>query len=327
MLNEIVDILEQKVNEGLDVRVIYDDIGSIKHLPNNYDKYLEKKGIKCVKFFPFVPIVSTVHNNRDHRKAIIIDGKIAYTGGINISDEYINKTSPFGYWKDNGIRVIGDGVKNFIALFLMTWNCFYKTGDKDYSIYFKESNISNDTITLHFGDGPSPMYKDLIGENVYLNIINRSNKYLYITTPYLIVDYNLTNALKNAAKRGVDVRIVVPHIPDKKMIFWITRSNYCDLISAGVKIYEFTPGFIHSKFILSDDDLAIIGTINFDYRSLVHHFECACLLYNAKCYKDMYDDFLNIINVSQLISLEESKKVNRGRRLLVSIIQFFSPLL
>lgn len=327
MLEKIVSILKQKVDEGLDVRVIYDDIGSIKHLPSNYDKYLNKLGIKCVKFYPFVPIMSTIHNNRDHRKAIIIDGVIAYTGGINISDEYINKTSPFGYWKDNGIKVMGEGVKNFTGLFLMTWNCFYKKEDTDYSIFFKDTDILSDVVTLQFGDGPSPMYDDFIGENVYLNIINRSTKYLYITTPYLIVDYSITNALKNAAKRGVDVRIVVPHIPDKKPVFWITQSSYLDLIESGVKIYEYTPGFIHSKCILSDGDLAIVGTINFDYRSLVHHFECACLLYKVNCYNDILNDYHNIISESHLVTKKEARKVNRGRKLIVSVIQFFSPLL
>ena len=327
MLNEMMGLLELKVQEGLDVRVIYDDIGSMKKLSVNFNRKMEKRGIKCLKFRPFIPIMSGVHNNRDHRKIIVIDGKICYTGGINLADEYINEIHPFGHWKDNGIKVEGSAVDYYLGLFLTTWNTNYRVKDLDYKDFFTPQKVSKENIMFTFGDGPAPIYNEHITNNVYLNIINNSKKYLYITTPYLIIDYDLTNALKIASKRGVDVRIITPHIPDKKAVFWITRNSYAELIKAGVKIYEYTPGFIHSKCILCDDYLSILGTVNFDYRSLIHHFECASIMYNVSIYQEMYDDFMETLEKSEEISLEKAKKLNRYNRLFVYLIELFAPLL
>ncbi len=327
MIDKILNILENKAKKGILVRIIYDDIGSMKHLSKRFPKKMAKKNIECIKFSPFIPIISGIHNNRNHRKAIIIDGKIAYTGGINLADEYINKISPFGHWKDNGIKIVGSGVQNYISMFLTTWNTYKPKADKAFEKYFNIQKVDNDCVSLPFGDGPKPIYEERVGENAYLNIINKSNKYLYITTPYLIVDYSMTNALRNAALRGVDVRIITPHIPDKKIVFWVTRSYYKELIEAGVKIYEYTPGFIHSKMILADDELAVIGTINFDYRSLVHHFESACLIYRSEAYQDMLNDYKETLSKSHEITLEEAQKINKGKGLIIKIIQIFTPML
>jgi len=301
----------------------------MKQLSAFFNKQIEKTGIKCLKFRPFIPFVSAAHNNRDHRKAIIIDGKVVYTGGINLADEYINVISKFGYWKDNGLKVEGTSVDHFLYLFLSTWDTNYKKKklDKDFQKFFKKHESVGSNTMLTFGDGPLPVFKEHITENVYLNIINNSKKYLYITTPYLVIDHELMNALKLASKRGVDVRIITPHIPDKKVVFWITRNSYSELIESGVKIYEFTPGFIHSKCILSDDDIAILGTVNFDYRSLVHHFESASLMYNVNVYNDMLNDFNETLEKSEEISLDKAKKINKFKRIIVLIVEIFAPML
>lgn len=327
LLNELLDILKQKVKEGLDIRIIYDDIGSVRNLNVRFNRKIEKMGIKCLKFHPFIPFVSASHNNRDHRKIIIIDGKVCYTGGINIADEYINLIHPFGYWKDNGLKIEGDALNSMLVLFLTTWNANYKKKDEEFDHFFKEHTISNDVYVQPFGDCPAPIFHEYVSENAYLNIINSAKKYLYITTPYLIIDFTVLNQLRLAAKRGVDVRIIVPHIPDKKLVFWVTQSNYNELINAGVRIYEYTPGFIHSKYILSDDEISILGTVNFDYRSFVHHFECASLMTNIPNYNEMYRDYIETMEKSQEIKKEDVKKINIFKKLIVLIVDFFSPLL
>lgn len=327
MLDRLIEALKQKVDEGVEVRVMYDDIGSMKHLPRNYYKQLQRMNIKCIVFNKYNPVVTVVHNNRDHRKLLIVDGEYGFIGGINIADEYINEIKPFGHWKDNGIMLYGEGVKNMVILFLEMWNVYSKNKQESFEEYIKENNKqeSNSFVQV-FGDGPLPLYADNIGESTYLNIINQSDKYLYITTPYLIVDYNMINSLCLAAKRGVDVKIIVPFIPDKKIISTITKSSYAELIKAGVKIYEYLPGFIHSKTFLSDDLISVVGTINLDYRSFVHHFECACWMYKADCYKDMLDDFNETLEKSKRIRMEDIPKQGLIKRLFVSLIKIFSPL-
>lgn len=327
MLDTLVELLETKVKEGVEVRILYDDIGSIKHLPRKYYKVLRKKGIKCTVFNPYNPVITVVHNNRDHRKLLIIDGLYGFIGGINIADEYINKIQPFGYWKDNGMMLDGEGVKNMVILFLEMWGIYSKDKNEEFEKYIVDVKKPTEGYVQVFGDGPLPLYSEHIGENTYLNIINQSNKYLYITTPYLIVDYNMINSLALAAKRGVDVRIIVPHIPDKKIVSLITKSSYHELIKAGVKIYEYLPGFIHSKTFLSDDSVAVMGTINLDYRSLVHHFECACWMYKPDCYIDMYNDFIETLEKSKKIELNDCIKMGTLKHLIVSVLKFFSPLL
>lgn len=326
MWNSILEILTEKVSQGVEVRILYDDIGTVGLLKNSYYKQLRKQGINCYKFNSFVPIISGIHNNRDHRKIVIIDGKIGFTGGINIADEYINEIQKFGHWKDTAIKIEGSAVSNLTATFLQMYDMTSKTFS-EYEKYFPKltSFYGNDYVHF-FGTGPKPFYKERIGENNYINMINNAKKYIYISTPYLILNYNLTTALRNAAFRGVEVVIITPHIPDKKIVFAITRSNYLNLMDAGVKIYEYTPGFIHAKMLLADDSIAFIGTINLDYRSLVHHYECGSVLYDCSAINDIKKDFKNIISISEQIT-NENFKMGRFARLCNALLNMFSPML
>lgn len=328
--NSILEILEEKASAGLDVRVMYDDVGCISSLPINYHKQLIKKGIKCIPFNKFIPIVSAVHNNRDHRKIMIIDGDIAFNGGINLADEYINEKTVHGHWKDSCVYLYGEAVQSFTTMFLETWNVLKHTDsnyDKFMPNYYIKKEYESDGYVQPYCDGPRPVYDDRIGEGAYLNIINNAEKYVYITTPYLVIDYHIIQALRNAAQRGVDVRIIVPHIPDKKVVFWLTRSNYYSLVEVGVKIYEYTPGFIHAKNFVCDDKVGIVGTINLDYRSLSHHFECATWMGCCSALGDIKKDFLDTIVVSEEITIAKCKKITVVNKLLSSIIGLFAPLM
>ena len=326
MWSSVLEILERKVKAGVEVRVMYDDIGSMSRVHVGYHKTLRKKGIKCVKFNPFVPVVTNVHNYRDHRKIVIIDGKIAYTGGLNLGDEYINELKLYGHWKDSAVRLEGEGVKSFILLFLSMFN-LQNRSEEDFAKYIPESfeKFADAGIVQVYGDGPRPIYDRQVGEDVYLNILNGAKKYVYITTPYLIIDYRMREAICLAAQRGVDVRIVTPHKPDKKIAFSLTRSNYFALIKAGVKIYEYTPGFIHAKNFLSDDEIGVVGTINLDYRSLMHHYEDAVLMYKTKALEELKGDFEELFSVSELQTSESAKKnvISRG---ISEIAKIFAPL-
>lgn len=327
MWNSVLEILKEKVKEGVDVRLIYDDMGCMTTLPNNYNKELESYGIKTMVFNPIIPIISAVYNNRDHRKITIIDGITAFTGGINLADEYINKIVRFGHWKDASIMIKGDAVWNFTVMFLRIWN--NKT-ESENPLLFKSKKIEIDGnkelgYVLPFGD--SPYDNELIGENVYLNIINKAKDYVYINSPYLIVDNELVTALTLAAKSGIDVRIVTPHKEDKWYVHMVTRAYYAQLIEAGVKIYEYTPGFIHSKTFVSDDVLGVVGTINLDYRSLYLHFECATLLYKTDSVLSIKKDFEETLEKCQMITLEDTKKVRWSNVILRSILRVFAPLM
>ncbi len=326
MWDSILRILEEKIKEGVEVRVLYDDFGCASKIPSNYYKTLRKKGMKCYKFNPMYPLISGVYNNRDHRKIAVIDGKVGYTGGLNFADEYINHVRRFGYWKDNAIRLEGAAVNNLTTMFLITYGTVSKK-EEDFARYLVQRNGTpkGHGVILPFGDGPRPLYDEYIGETIYLNIIHHAKKYVYITTPYLICDYQLLNALCIAAKRGVDVRIATPHIPDKKIIFAMTRSNYHMLIQAGVKIYEFQPGFMHAKTFLSDDTTAVVGTINLDYRSLVHHFENGVYLYQTDCLEDIKKDFEDIFAKS-IIQNKKTVKLNPIVRIMISVINIFQAM-
>ncbi len=328
MWNSILEILVDKVKEGVEVRVIYDDVGCAQTLPKNYNEKLNDLGIKALVFNQMIPVLSAVLNNRDHRKIVVIDGNTAFTGGINLADEYINKIVRFGHWKDSTIMIKGEAVWSFTMMFLEVWT-FTTNQKEDYEKY-KFVNKTNkrkidDGYVQPYGD--SPYNNELIGENVYLNIINKARDYVYICTPYLIIDNELVTALTLAAKSGVDVRIITPHIEDKWYIHIVTRAYYAQLIKYGVKIYEYTPGFIHSKTFVSDDDIATVGTINLDYRSLYLHFECGVFLYKTSSVNEIKKDFQNIIKVSEEITIEDTKKVKWSNRFLRSIIRLFAPLL
>lgn len=325
MWNEVLKILEKKAEQGVDVRLIYDDFGSVLKLPKRYDQYIESKGIKCVAFNKLIPLMTVVLNNRDHRKIVVIDGKIGYTGGINMADEYINYKKVFGYWKDAGLRLEGEAVWNFTAMFLQMWNVTRNT-DADYSKYRYDFVKLSNTRGYVQPYGDTPFDDETLGENVYLNMLGYAKKYFYVFTPYLITDNEMCTALKLAAKRGVDVRIVTPGIPDKKSVYWLTQSSYQNLIEAGVKIYQFTPGFIHSKCAICDDETAAIGTINFDYRSFYHHFECGVFLYDADAISTLKQDMEKTFTVSELITLEWCKKKLMKLNVIGPILKLFSPL-
>lgn len=332
MWSQILEILEEKVAEGVEVRVIYDDFGSAMVIPNKYYLVLEKKGIQCVCFNRINPVFSLILNNRDHRKIVVIDGKIGYTGGINISDEYINAKNRFGYWKDSGVRITGNAVWNMTVMFLQMWNISKGTVE-DFSKYKYSYEIDSSYNELFdcgyvqpYGD--SPLDNELVGENVYLNIINNAKRYLWIYTPYLIIDNVINEALKLACKRGVDVRIITPGIPDKKMVFYMTRSNYKPLIESGARIYEYSPGFIHSKCTLCDDEVVAMGTVNYDYRSFYHHFECGVFLYKTSVTNSLKSDMLETFSVSAEVTPEYLKE-KKFNKLAISgpLLHLFAPLL
>lgn len=328
MLDTVVEILARKAKEGLDVRMMYDDLGSIYVLKDGYNNYLESLGIKCVIFNKFVPIVSIGHNNRDHRKIVVIDGYIGFTGGINLADEYINAIEKHGYWKDTGILLEGDAVKNLTLMFLESWNYFRKedTNLKQYMPHvYHEEEFKTDGFVQPYGD--SPLDRESVGENVYLNIINQAKDYVYITTPYLIIDYTMINALQSAAKRGVDVRIITPHIPDKWFVYVLTQSYYETLIEEGVKIYEYTPGFIHAKGFVCDDEIAVVGSINLDYRSLWHHFECGIWIYKTRSVGEVKKDFIQTVNKSMEVTKEYCDNIPIKNRLAKTFLKAFAPLM
>lgn len=323
MWTQILNILKEKVKEGIEVRIMYDDMGCIPYLPENYPKYLESLNIKCVVFNKLKIYNGIFMNNRDHRKITVIDGKIAYTGGLNFSDEYINKLSRFGYWKDNAIKLEGDSVWNLTIMFLTLWNSYHKEDDN----YLKFKTPSNKTIEPNgyiSCYGSVPLNGILEGEDVYLNIINKAINYVYITTPYLIIDTDMINALILAVKRGVDVKIIIPGIPDKKIVYELTNSYAKNLVENGVKVYTYTPGFIHSKIFVSDDNKATVGTINLDYRSLYLHFENGVYLEDVNEIKDIHNDVKEIIKESHQLT-KKDVTYNIYRRLWQSILRFFAP--
>lgn len=325
MWNTILDILKEKAAQGVDVRVIYDDMGCIMTLPNGYNKKLESYGIKCSVFNPFVPILSSKFNTRDHRKICVIDGNVGFTGGINLADEYINAYEKHGHWKDTSVMLKGEGVFALTAMFLSMWDYLHEEKE-DYSKYYPtEWDTSAPGYVQPFTD--NPLDDEAVGETVYLNLINKAKHYVYITTPYLILDSEMITALSIAAKSGVDVRIITPHIADKWYVHAVSRAHYEILTEAGVKIYEYTPGFIHAKTFVVDDDYAVVGTINLDYRSLYLHFECAAWMYQTDSVAAVKEDFFKTQQLSQEITLEECRKVSFARKLGRSVLRVFAPLM
>lgn len=323
MWDSIFSILKRKVKEGVEVRFMYDDVGSITKVPGNYDKYIKSFGIKCVKFNELKPFAGAIMNNRDHRKMTIIDGKIAFSGGINLADEYININSKFGHWKDNSIMLKGDAVWTFTVMFLELWNSI-KNEDSNY-LKFKgitDKKIKSNGYTAPYGI--SPLDEENIGEEVYLNIINEAKDYIYIYTPYLIIDTDLINALVLASKRGVDIKIVVPGIPDKKLIYELTKSYFDELIQNKIEIYTYEKGFVHSKVFISDGKVATVGTINLDYRSLYLHFECGIYMKNTEVIKDIYNDITETIKISKKQTIKKQSKI---KKLAISFLRLFAPLL
>ena len=305
MWNAVLEILKRKASEGVKVRVMYDDMGCFLMLPKDYPAILKKYGIECIAFNPFRPVISSLQNNRDHRKIAVIDGITAFTGGINLADEYINEYPKHGHWKDSAVMLKGDAALSFTVMFLEQWNVNGLL-DEDFSSFIPQKTIvsTNKGIFVQpYCD--SPLDGENVGEQVYLRIINSAKDYLYITTPYFIVDEAILSALCHAAKSGVDVRIITPHIWDKWAIHLTTRSFYKELTEAGIKVYEYLEGFIHSKTFVSDDNIATVGTVNLDYRSLYHHLECGVCMYGAYATNQVKTDFLRTLEKCRLITLKD----------------------
>ncbi len=323
----ILDVLARKAAAGVDVRVIYDDMGCVGKLPTGYNLKLESMGIKCTAFNPFVPFISVIMNNRDHRKILVIDGHTAFTGGINLADEYINEKSPFGYWKDTGVMLHGKATWNFTYMFLQMWNVLRGTKE-DFDIYRPEryhtESFEGRGFVQPFSD--NPLDDEPISQSVYIDIISQAEKYVYICTPYLVPDDEMKNALIRAAKRGVDVRLITPGIPDKKMIYRLTRSYYHTLTCAGVKIYEYTPGFVHAKSIVCDDRITLVGTINMDFRSLYLHFECGVLMTGTGIALAVRDDNLAMMEKCRKIEKGFPKRTIIGR-IFDSLMRTMGPML
>ena len=321
-------ILKEKAASGVDVRVFYDDMGSIGFLSKPFVKRLQSEGIKCKVFNPVMPVLNVFMNNRDHRKITVIDGKVGFTGGYNLADEYFNLTHPYGQWKDSGIRLEGEAVRSLTVIFLRLWSALEKEKEKeDLSGFFPE--VSCDASAQGFVQpySDSPLDGERTGENVYLNLIKGAQDYVYITTPYLIIDDEMKRELTMAAERGVDVRIVTPGIPDKKLIYSVTRSYYAGLATRGVRIYEYEPGFIHAKQFLADGEIAAVGTINLDFRSLYLHFENGCLFYNCPAVADVKTDFDELFEISREVTGKYSAKQNVAVRGVQCILRLFSPLM
>ncbi len=327
MWDSILDVLKRKAAQGVKIKFIYDDFGCFLLLPKDYPNELKKYGIECAVFNPFRPILSVVQNNRDHRKIISIDGKVCFTGGVNLADEYINEFEKYGHWKDSAIMFSGKAAWSFTLVFLQMWEmCTGK--DEKYSDYYpwlsEKCIVEADGFVQPYAD--SPLDDKTVSESVYLQIISNARKYLYITTPYLIIDDNIFSALTLAAKSGVDVRIITPHKWDKFLVHMTTRSYYFDLINAGIKIYEYTNGFIHSKTFVSDDHTATVGTVNLDYRSLYLHFECGVQIYGNKAVEQVKKDFLDTLEICHQVTAEESRK-NLFVQIIQDILRMFAPLM
>lgn len=323
---EILSVLKRKVKDGVDVRMMFDGMGCLSTLPKKYTETMEKFGIKCKIFSPVQPLISTYQNNRDHRKILVIDGKTAFTGGINLADEYANFISRFGHWKDTGIKLKGEAVSGFTALFFEMWNMSELCENTaEFIAESREYPQQSDGIVIPYGDSPND--REYVGKRVYIYLMNRAERYCHIMTPYLVIDNETFEALKFAAQRGVDVKIMMPHIPDKKMAFRLARTYYPELIRAGIKIYEYTPGFVHAKTIVSDDVRAVVGTINFDFRSLYLHYECAAYMYNAPAVLDIEDDYKKTLEKCELITLDTYKKLPFFQKLIGRVLKLIAPLI
>ena len=328
MWNPVLDVLKEKAAQGVEVRVLYDDIGCAGKLKTGYFKTLRSFGIKCKKFNTITLRPSGVFNNRDHSKITVIDGVIGYMSGINFADEYINEKPLFGKWKDTGVRLSGKSVATLSALFLTMFDYKEKVLPDDYSAYFpkKYPTFAETGGIIPFGCGPLEPYDYQVGRTAIISLLASAKQRIYITTPYIIIDHEFLNAISTASLRGVDVKVITPHVPDKKFIHAMTKSAYPTLLKNGVSVYEYTPGFMHAKQILVDDKAAFVGTINLDYRSLAHHFECGAVICNSPVIGEIQKDFDEVLAVSKKI-LPTTYKQSRLTRLALSAFAMFRTLL
>ncbi len=323
MWTAVEDVLVRKAQAGVDVRVIYDQVGSFGHVPADFARQLEDKGIHALMFNPIKSILSSRFNNRDHRKICVIDGDLGFTGGCNIADEYINAHARFGHWKDANVMLRGEAVWSLTAMFLTLWDFERREYDR-FPRYLPSVEVHAKGYVQPFND--TPYDTELVGESAYINMLGRAKNYVYITTPYLIIDSEMTTALTIAAKSGVDVRIITPGVPDKKLAYALTRSYYEVLLRGGVRIYEYTPGFMHAKVFVSDDRCAIVGTINLDYRSLCHHYECGVWMCDTPVIPEIKGDIVDAMSVSREVTLEDARRRPIFSRLIMSLLRLFAPL-
>jgi cardiolipin synthase len=339
--DSVLEVLKERAETGVEVKVMYDGMGSQMGLPSGYDKKLREMGIECRVFNPVRPLVSSIQNNRDHRKIAVIDGKTAYTGGVNLADEYINKKQPFGHWKDTAVRVTGEAVWSFTVMFFESWNIASmepKRAQKidanpeilieevqKYRAEKSDSDAPDSGFILPFAD--TPIDNENVAESAFLDMIYRANNYIYISTPYLVIDNDMIKALCFAAKRGVDVRILTPRIQDKPYMQTLGRAYYKTLLRGGVKIFEYTPGFNHAKILVADDRVAEVGSVNFDFRSLYLHYECAAILFLCPAIVRIKQDMEHTFDLSEEITLTKLKNYPVDRRITGSILKLFAPLL
>ncbi len=324
MWNKIHEVLKRKVASGVEVRIMFDDFGSIKRQTKGFITRLKNEGMMVTVFNPINPVMNVFMNNRNHRKIVVIDGKTAITGGFNIGDEYINEIERFGHWVDSGVILKGEGVRSFLAMFCSMWE--FNTGKRIHiKSYFTDYSVDSDGFVIPYCDGP--LTDKNPAEGIYMQILNSARKYVYIVSPYLIIDNTMKNLLQMAAKSGIDVRIITPHIPDKWYVHPVTQYNYLELLESGVKIYEYLPGFVHSKLFISDDKIATVGTVNMDYRSFVFHFECGVWICDSKTVDDVKEHFSALLLKCKEITLEEWKKRPLKAKLKQSILHIFAPLM
>ncbi len=323
MWGRILDILARKAAAGVDVRIMYDGACEFLLLPKGYPKKLKALGIQCKVFSPAMPFVSTHYNYRDHRKILVIDGHTGFTGGVNLSDEYINIGSKFGHWKDTAVMLRGEAVNSLTLMFLQMWHLDEKVGR--YSEYLTSPKQSATGFVMPYGD--SPLDSERMGQQVYMDILARAKRYVHIMTPYLILDQEMENALKYAAARGVDVKIIMPGIPDKRAVNILGKTYYKTLLDSGVQIYEYSPGFVHAKVFVSDDKEAVVGTINLDYRSLYHHFECAAYMYGTECISDIQEDYQDTLQKCRIVTLETVKREKWYNKAIGYLLKVAAPLL
>ncbi len=323
MWGKILEILARKVAQGVDVRMMYDGTCEFALLPRSYPKKLEKLGIQCISFSPVAPFISTHYNYRDHRKILVIDGQVAFNGGINLSDEYINRVTRLGHWKDTAVMLKGPAVRSFTLMFLEMWDLAHK-GQAPMPVF---EDVPQPELGFVMPYGDDPLDGEKVGRQVYMDLLGRATRYVHIMTPYLILDGELEGALTYAAKRGVEVVLMLPGIPDKRTPYALAKTWYKTLLDAGVKVYEYAPGFVHAKVFVADGREAVVGTINLDYRSLYHHFECATYLYRTACITDIEADFQACIAKSRAVTYESIKKEKLTTKLLGSVAKLVAPLL
>ena len=324
MWNSVLEILKRKAKEGVEVRFMYDGMCTLKLLPHDYPKTLESYGIKCKVFSNIRPAISSYQNNRDHRKICVIDGQVAFTGGVNLSDEYINIGSKFGHWKDTAVMIKGEAVRNFTVMFLQNWN-ITERGKENYKKYINSISVSGKGFIMPYGD--SPFDKENVGEMVYMDVLNNARDYVHIMTPYLVLDNEMITCMEYAAKRGVDVKIILPHVTDNPSAYLIARNLYPQLIERGIKIYEYEPGFVHAKTVVSDDKKAVVGTINFDFRSLYLNMECAVYIQDDDEILEIEDDFEDTLSKCIEITMFDCERYSIVKRMLGKVASLVSPLM